>query len=67
MGFFDLFKEKITQPTTHDSEDNLVLNSGAHILNNCRNVVVEGKAIILEATDSQNNFNEREKQASNFE
>ena len=52
MGFFDLFKEKITEPTAHEAEDNIVLTEGAHVLTDCKNVSLSGTAIVLESTNT---------------
>ena len=48
-----LFKsEKVVDPTIHDAEENINISMGVHILSDCKNVSVSGKAVILEAINT---------------
>ena len=49
MAFFNIFKEKIIEPTVHENEQGLTLFDGAHILNNCSKVKLDGHAVVLES------------------
>ena len=49
MAFFNLFKEKIIEPTVHENEQGLTLLDGAHILNNCSRLNLDGTAVVLES------------------
>ena len=52
MGLFKKLKTKIIEPQIHETEDNLSLTTGAHILFGCKNVTLSGNAVVLETTDS---------------
>lgn len=52
MKFLDYFKTKVTEPVHHEDEDNLNLSEGAHILVNCKNVVLSSNVCVLESTDT---------------
>lgn len=49
MSFFNIFKEKIIEPNIHENEQGLTLVDGAHILNNCNRVKLDGTAVVLES------------------
>ena len=51
MGIFKL-RKKVIEPQIHESEDNLSLTEGAHILIGCKRVALSGNAVVLETTDS---------------
>ena len=52
MKFLWFGKDSVNEVLTHNGEDNLILKEGAHILNNCNNVTLTGRATVLESTKS---------------
>lgn len=52
MGFLDFFKNKESEPFHHKGEKNIILREGKHYVIDCENVVVSGRAIVLETTNS---------------
>ena len=52
MNIFNNFKNKDVEPIYHKDESDLIIKDGKHFFENCDNIEISGKAIVLETTNT---------------